>query len=335
MLPKSLFFVLFMCLPWNVTLSLSDYSSTAQSELEPQSGVFEVAWSPDGMYLATANPDANVHLYDPEGLPIAVFQGHPLEVFSIDWSPDGRFLASGSFNDSSIRIWDIPNRVLSREIDSQSFHYGVFLVRWSPDGSKLAASGFDTFQVWDTISWSPINDVTDGTFYDMEWSPDGSRLAVSTLYDLRINASSDFRTGQIIDRAGYNPYAIAWSPDGMFLATSDRLDPGIYVWDASSSTLHASFLQTSATITDLTFINDDEIAAVSQDGSVYLIDRNGGLISSSSLQSTELRSVAWNPQAELIAVGGVANEISGESNLQVQTGGFLQLSSLDALVGTP
>ena len=68
--------------------------------------VYQVAWSSDSYYLASASKDSTIKIWsvkDPKK-PINTLSGHADEVYSIDWSPNGTQVASGS-KDHLIKIW--------------------------------------------------------------------------------------------------------------------------------------------------------------------------------------------------------------------------------------
>jgi WD40 repeat protein len=70
------------------------------------SGVWSVAWSPDGMRLATASADGTVKMWAAAGGPeLLTLKGHAGEVHSASWSPDGRRLSTGSA-DGTVKVWD-------------------------------------------------------------------------------------------------------------------------------------------------------------------------------------------------------------------------------------
>ena len=82
----------------------------AQQKARPplQSGkhdVLGVAFSPDGLTLATVNRDHSVRLWDSvNGREILTLRGHTAPVNGVAFSPDGTILATGS-HDGAIKLW--------------------------------------------------------------------------------------------------------------------------------------------------------------------------------------------------------------------------------------
>ena len=64
-----------------------------------------VAFSPDGLTLASASRDNTIKLWHLQTQkPIATLRGHSDSVWSVAFSPDGNTLASASF-DKTIKLW--------------------------------------------------------------------------------------------------------------------------------------------------------------------------------------------------------------------------------------
>jgi WD40 repeat protein len=70
--------------------------------------VAAVAFSPDGLLLATAGADSTVRLWDAEeGQQLSVWRGHRGRVQSLAFHPQGWCVASGSAQPGDVRLWDL------------------------------------------------------------------------------------------------------------------------------------------------------------------------------------------------------------------------------------
>ena len=201
-------------------------------DLQVQAGnIHEIAWSPDGRYLASGNPDGQIAVWDVDTgrLHYRLDRGDKL-VWSVAWSPDGTRLASGS-HQGVVGIWDAESGDRLRTLER---HDGwVRSVAWSPDGKQLVTGSNDrTLAIWDAQSGERIR-VLEGhrdRVLSVRWSPDGSRLASAsgdgTLIVWDPQAAEHLYTHQV--RSGWLR-SLAWSPEGRYVSCGSE-DGVLRLW---------------------------------------------------------------------------------------------------------
>lgn len=196
--------------------------------------LFDVAWSPDGRWLAAASRGSgSVRIFDVKsGEETAVLK--QLKPTRLSWSPDSRHLAVGG-SPAETRVWEIAEKKLVVTIPRASGD-----LSWHPDGGRLALGGRDgSVEIWNPLtgqqlaSWRPAQpDPVGAPVNEFEpprqvatiaWSATGDRLAIGTQDSF--SAIFDSQSGTV-SRAlsGHTGaiYALRWSPDGSRIVTGGQ-----------------------------------------------------------------------------------------------------------------
>jgi len=280
-------------------------------------------WSPDGEQLAMADWNSLVYVLDASGTLQHTLSGHSRRAVSVEWNPDGGILATGGADDRFVNLWNSSTGTLINQIPSSigALYDGVFNLAWSPDEEYLLAISFDTFQFWETTSWTALEPSRSGTLYDAEWSPDGTQLAVTDIYYLSFfngqTLTRDSLENDVIESEGDNPEQLSWSSDSQLLATTDRLDPRVSIWNVPTRARIGVLNTTGPLFSDVVFISNNRIAALTETGTLYVLDTAANVLATFETGVTEAHSLAWNPQLQMFAVGGAQTVIdeSGISGL--------------------
>ncbi|MFZ9689276.1 MAG: c-type cytochrome domain-containing protein [Phycisphaerales bacterium] len=118
--------------------------------------VTAVAYSPDGVLLATADRGGGLHVWEGEsGAPYMSLGGHPAAIRGLDWSPDGNVVVTCG-EDGRVRMWELSSGGMAKEWSAHApgaLHVGI-----GRDGSIVTAGRDRLVKVW-TASGSMVRQV--------------------------------------------------------------------------------------------------------------------------------------------------------------------------------
>ena len=271
--------------------------------------VISIAFSPDGMKIASGSYDETIKLWDISiGNVINTFSGHTDVIRCVAFSPDGTKLASASgYYDKTIKLWDVNS---GTEIKTFIGHTSdIYSIAFSPNGTMLASGSEDkTIKLWEIISGTVIKTFsghTDG-ITSIAFSPDGTKLA-SGSFDHTIKIW-ETNSGNLINTfLGHSVVVISvvFSTDGSMLASCSG-DSTIKIWDINSGTIIKTFTGHTYTPTSIAFSpNGSILASGSGDSTIKIWDINSGTIIKTFIGHTgRVRTVTFSPDGLLLASGG-------------------------------
>jgi WD40 repeat protein len=203
--------------------------------------IFGLAFSPDGMRVASASVDRTIRVWDlSSGVSLLTLEGHTDEVFAVAFSANGSQIVSGSA-DKTVRLWDATSKM-----DISPVLVGhkrmVKAVVFSSDGSRVASSSGDrTIRVWDVTTRSDIFGPLQGhggSATAVTFTPDGQLLLGA--FDNTI-CGWDMITGiiTVIFKHGNHGsvQALSVSSNGKYVV-SGSCNSSIIIWDLTTHQMH-------------------------------------------------------------------------------------------------
>lgn len=194
--------------------------------------VQELAWSPDGNYLAIGIFGSEFYLLDVR-TNLLTKENIGQQVSNLAWSPNSQWLTSNEFISRGLFLIDASTFLKISLVQYPAFsqfawspdqHYLAFTDETRYEGSMLASS---FLSIWDTESRETKVLAETGRIFNVLWSTNSQSLAIGVLhedrgelvqFDLLSNQSS-----VLFEISGITEVRpLGWSPDGQWLLFYSR-----------------------------------------------------------------------------------------------------------------
>jgi WD40 repeat protein/serine/threonine protein kinase len=317
------------------TVRLWDLNAPAEGRVfaKPGTTVFDIAYPPDGAWLAAAEGGVArlyearagrlVHTLRGHGEPTGAGEDRIIRVTRLAFAPGGGTLATGG-NDSRVMLWDVASGRLQATLEGRPADWAaigsqtVGCLAFSPDGSLLAAGyGAPTFhpavaydqvvKVWEVGTRREIRALRGHrcNVSSLMFSGDGKTLVAAssdrTLRSWEVGRWTEVRTLTLPERLS----AMAVAPDGGTLATGS-LDGSVTLRDPGTWEEKHTFRAHAHAVARLAFSSDGRtLASGSWDRTVRLWDvASGREMRVLKGHAALVQSLAFSPDGSALATGG-------------------------------
>ncbi len=206
--------------------------------------IYDVVYSPDGKWMATASGDPGVYGVAKLWLADASGGGKPVRdlvetqdvVFAVAFSSDSKKVAAAGA-DRTIRVFEVETGKLLTQIEDHADW--IFGIAFSPDGKRLASASRDkTSKVFDIEKKESLVTFPGHAqpVYTVSFTPDGKGVATGG-EDNRIrvwNPDNDGKSIREIGGFGGTVFKLRYTPDGKNLIAVGA-DKIVHVFDAKGA----------------------------------------------------------------------------------------------------
>lgn len=288
----------------NVNFQNADLSKSVFAE--NFGGIWSVAFSPDGKYLAAGDTKGDIILRRvADGQPIMRFQGHSGWVVSLDFSPDGKTLASSSC-DCTAKLWDVNTGQCLHSLEEHQNE--VWSVAFSPDGKTLATGCDDhKARLWNVATAQCLRVFREHNdcVLSIVFSSDGEELITGShdttvkLWDIKTDKCKRTFKGH---KDGVR--SVSLSPNGQMIASSSN-DRTIKLWNIKTGECLKVLEGHSNIVMSVTFCPQNNFLASSSNGHKIRLWNisTGECLKVFHGHANAINSIAFNSQGNILASG--------------------------------
>lgn len=274
--------------------------------------VMQVAYSPDGSVLAAADSDCDIYLWsDPATAKVGfVLRGHADEIRTIVFNADGSRLASAGV-DRVIHVWDVTTGKLIAGPNPTSNNQ-IALAK-TGDKLLLASSAGTNFRVWDTATNSEVWPSGDGPAHCVAADPNGRWLAVggNDHFTRVYDLQNPNSTPQKLEATKPPVGYLAFAPNGKLLGQTSPKDGLVWLWTPEQSEASLILIEAAdgCTLESVAFLPDSDRIAVGGIDVLSTGERSGAVCVWSI--STKLKEMVFDDGVYALAVDPSGRYLAG------------------------